>query len=172
MKFWSELTSCGCKNQQSAATKFGYTQLTWDNKSGKEQQPPSAYKQTWSLLTDDEKAAAMVLGYTQTIWDDQSGEEINPASAGKYWSQLITCAPPATGYAAVDANFGEDQQDLTGEEEFIIGGVFAFAIVLVVVLVVTISIVAAQNNKADEYSEESHNANVLDKKTDDDLNAL
>ena len=72
-----------------AATKFGYTQATWDNVSGKEEEPTSAYK-IWSKLTDDEKAAAMVLGYTPKNWENLSGKEKYPASASKSWSELST----------------------------------------------------------------------------------
>ena len=36
---------------------LGYTQVSWDNLSGQEQQPWSSIK-SWASLTDNEKAAA------------------------------------------------------------------------------------------------------------------
>ena len=80
----------GCNNEQAAAAVLGFTQVAWDNLSGKVQQPASAHE-TWSQLTDAEKAAAMGLGYTKKIWDNQSGKEKYPASANKYWSELTSC---------------------------------------------------------------------------------
>merc|ERR550537_790057 len=46
-----------CKSEQSAAEVLGYTQVAWDNVSGKEPQPSAALKY-WAELTDKEKAAA------------------------------------------------------------------------------------------------------------------
>ena len=43
---------------------LGFTQATWDNLSGKEEQPESTDK-SWSKLTDTEKAGARLLGYTK-----------------------------------------------------------------------------------------------------------
>ena len=72
-----------------AARVLGYTQVTWDNLSGEEQQPWSSIK-TWASLTDDEKAAAAALGYTQITWDSKT--EPQPASAAKSWAELTTCS--------------------------------------------------------------------------------
>ena len=47
---------------QQAAVLLGYTQVSWDNASGKEAQPASASKK-WGDLTAQEKSAATVLGY-------------------------------------------------------------------------------------------------------------
>ena len=69
---------------------LGYTQVSWDNKSGKEKQPASADK-AWAELTRSERAAVMVLGYTATTWDNESGSEPKPASAKKYWAELRAC---------------------------------------------------------------------------------
>ena len=69
---------------------LGFTQKNWDNQSGKEEQPASAYKY-WAELTDSERAAAAVMGYTGKIWDNASGEEEQPASADKYWLELTSC---------------------------------------------------------------------------------
>ena len=68
---------------------LGYTQVLWDNKSGKEKKPASADKY-WSKLTDQEKAAAVVLGYTGSSWD-KGGKKYQPASASKYWTELTSC---------------------------------------------------------------------------------
>ena len=84
----------GCKNEQKAAAALGYTQLIWDNVSGKEKQPASVDKR-WAKLTDSEKAAAVVLGYTEKIWD-KGGTKDQPASAGKYWAELSSCGVTAT----------------------------------------------------------------------------
>ena len=73
-----------------AAGVLGYTQKIWDNQSGKEEQPASAYKY-WTELTDSERAAAAVMGYTGEIWNNDSGNEKKPASAGKSWSELTSC---------------------------------------------------------------------------------
>ena len=68
-----------------------YTQVSWDNLSGKEQQPLSSIK-FWASLSANEKAAAVMLGYTQVIWDNDSGLEPQPASAVKNWAELTACA--------------------------------------------------------------------------------
>ena len=70
---------------------LGYTQVSWDNLSGKEQQPWSSIKY-WASLTDNEKAAAAVLGYTATTWANDSGSEAQPASGDKAWAQLTSCS--------------------------------------------------------------------------------
>ena len=73
-----------------AAGILGYTQVSWDNGSGKEKQPVSADKH-WAALTQHERAAAMVLGYTRTMWDNKSGSASKPASVDKHWAELSAC---------------------------------------------------------------------------------
>ena len=68
---------------------MGYTQVSWDNESGNEQQPSSAHKY-WNELTDTERAAAVVLGYSGSTWDKR-GKKYQPASASKYWAELTSC---------------------------------------------------------------------------------
>ena len=85
----------GCNSEQAAAEALGYTQVSWDNLSGKEKQPSSIDKH-WSELTDKEKAAAVVLGYSATSWDDESGSEPQPASADKHWAELTACGEDPT----------------------------------------------------------------------------
>ena len=68
---------------------LGHTQTSWDNKSGREQQPSSSEKY-WTQLTTREKAAASALGYTQWKWD-KGGKKDEPASANKYWAELTAC---------------------------------------------------------------------------------
>ena len=80
-----------CSSEQLALRALGYTQASWDNLSGKEQQPWSVIK-FWASLTANEKAAAAVLGYTQVSWDNASGSEPQPASAAKSWTELTACA--------------------------------------------------------------------------------
>ena len=79
-----------CKSEQAAVRALGYTAVSWDNVSGKEQQPWS-YIKSWPSLTSKEKAAAETLGYTQKSWDNESGFEVPPASLYKYWSELSSC---------------------------------------------------------------------------------
>ena len=69
---------------------LGYTQVSWDNLSGKERQPWSSLK-AWYELSLNEQAAAGLLGYSQTIWDNNSGSEPQPASAVKSWAELTAC---------------------------------------------------------------------------------
>ena len=83
-------TSSGCKDERAAARALGYTQVSWDNKSGKEKQPASEDK-SWAALTQHERAAAMVLGYTRTMWDNKSESEADSASAAKHWAELTAC---------------------------------------------------------------------------------
>ena len=80
----------GCTSEQKAAGVLGYTQVSWDNDSGKEPQPDSDGK-PWSKLSESEKVAAVVLGYTEQAWDDESGSEAQPASAIKHWDDLTSC---------------------------------------------------------------------------------
>ena len=79
--------TAACNSEQDAAAVLGYTQVIWDNESGKEKQPASA-KKYWAQLTDAEKAAAVVLGYTGGTWDGKGGK---PESANKYWAELTSC---------------------------------------------------------------------------------
>ena len=53
----------GCISEQRAERALGFTQASWDNLSGEENQP-SSWKKYWAELTDKEKAAAVVLEYT------------------------------------------------------------------------------------------------------------
>ena len=78
-----------CTIEEWAAVVLGYTQASWDNKSGKEQQPSSSQKY-WTQLTARERAAASALGYTQWKWDE-GGEKHKPASANKQWAELTAC---------------------------------------------------------------------------------
>ena len=80
-----------CKSERVWWQVLGYTQVSWDNWSGEEQQPWSSIKY-WSSLTPNEKAAAEALGFNGTTWDNDSGFEPRPASADKPWSALIACA--------------------------------------------------------------------------------
>ena len=68
-----------------------YNQVSWDNLSGKEQQPLSSIKY-WASLSANEKAAAVLLGYTQVSWDNDSGLEPQPAWDTKRWAELTVCA--------------------------------------------------------------------------------
>ena len=69
---------------------LGYTEVTLDDVSGREQQPWSSIKY-WNSLTNNEKEAAKLLGYTQTMWDNKSGNAIKPDSSFKYWDELTAC---------------------------------------------------------------------------------
>ena len=73
-----------------AAKVLGYTQIAWENLSGKETQPSSENK-TFAELTHGERVAAVNLGYTGKTWDDESGKEKQPASEDKFWAELATC---------------------------------------------------------------------------------
>ena len=66
---------------------MGFTQASWDNESGNEEQPSSADK-GWDELTEREKAAAVVLGYTSDMWDTGTPQ---PASTEKGWAELSSC---------------------------------------------------------------------------------
>ena len=90
LKYAVNLFRSGCNSEQVAAGILGYTQVSWDNESGKEQQPVSADK-AWAALTQHERSAAMVLGYTRATWDNKSGSESQPASADKHWAELTAC---------------------------------------------------------------------------------
>ena len=80
--------------EQWAAVVLGYTKASWDNKSGKEQQPSSSEKY-WTQLTARERAAASALGYTQWKWD-KGGKKHKPASANKDWAELTACGEQAS----------------------------------------------------------------------------
>ena len=80
-----------CNSEQKAAVVLGYTEVSWDNLSGKEPQPTS-FETYWAALTEQEKEAAVVLGYNSNIWDNESGSEPQPASANKHWSKLTVCS--------------------------------------------------------------------------------
>ena len=67
---------------------LGYTQVSWDNESGEEQQPPVHFL-SWAVLTEEEKAAGTLLGYTATNWGNPS---LSPPVVGKSWSELTSCA--------------------------------------------------------------------------------
>ena len=84
------LNSAFSISEQLAAQVLGYTQASWDNLSGKEQQPWSSI-QFWASLTKHEKSAAALLGYTQTNWDNELGTQPRPASAFKSWSEMTEC---------------------------------------------------------------------------------
>ena len=70
---------------------LGYSQVSWDNESGEEQQPVTQFL-SWAALTDDEKAAGTLLGYNATRWDNVSRSEAEPAVVDKSWSELTSCA--------------------------------------------------------------------------------
>ena len=79
-----------CISEQAAAKALGYTQVSWEDVSGKERQPSHTDK-SWLQLTAQEKAALTVLGYTAKTWNDVSGKETQPASASKTWGKLSVC---------------------------------------------------------------------------------
>ena len=83
------LNSAFSISEQLAAQVLEYTQASWDNLSGKEQQPWSSIKY-WASLTSNEKKAAAALGYTQVSWDNESGSVAQPASAAKSWAELTS----------------------------------------------------------------------------------
>ena len=66
LKYAVNLFRPGCNSEQVAAGILGYTQVSWDNGSGKEQQPVSADK-AWAALTQHERSAAMVLGLRTNV---------------------------------------------------------------------------------------------------------
>ena len=79
------------QSEQAAAITLGFTQLTWDNLSGKEQLPWTSIKH-WESLTINEKIAASALGYNETIWDNWSKTHRPPATMSKDWAKLTACA--------------------------------------------------------------------------------
>ena len=86
-----------CISETAAALTLGYMQLSWDDETGKEQQPWSIIK-PWVSLTGNEKEAAVVLGYTSRSWDNDSGLEPQPASAFKTWAELTACPDGENAY--------------------------------------------------------------------------
>ena len=72
-------------SQQQAPTLLGYTQVSWDNNSGKEAQPASASKK-WIDLTAQEMSSATVLGYTEQTWSTIS------VTRKALWSDLTVTA--------------------------------------------------------------------------------
>ena len=82
--------SSECNSEQAAAKELGFSQLSWDNKSGKEKQPAS-FDKYFKTLTHKERLAAVVLGYTGTNWDNDSGSELQPISRDMSWSKLEAC---------------------------------------------------------------------------------
>ena len=80
-----------CVSERAAAMALGFTQVSWDNESGEEQQPLTGFL-TWAVLTDEEKAAASVLGYTATNWNDLSWSAAQPTAVDKAWAELASCA--------------------------------------------------------------------------------
>ena len=95
----------GCQSELAAAKALGYTQVSWDNESGNENQP-SIDDKSWSEISAQEKALLTFFGYTEKTWDNESGEEERPASWEKPWSDLsvsgenllitrLLVAPPA-----------------------------------------------------------------------------
>ena len=69
---------------------LGYSDQSWDNMSGNEQQPWASIKY-WTQLTISEKAAAKALGYNKANWDNESGTEPQPAAGLKGWAELTSC---------------------------------------------------------------------------------
>ena len=80
-----------CRSEQAAVVVLGYTQVTWDNLSGKERVPWSSIK-SWAQLSDNEKEAATLLGYNERSWDNVSGSERPPASVDKGFAELTACS--------------------------------------------------------------------------------
>lgn len=105
---WAQLKSCpddskntpkpaitqppplACDSERAAGVALGYTQVSWDDLSGKEEQPWSSIKH-WAALTDTEQKAAGLLGYTQKNWDNDSKQEPRPAAAFRFWAELAKC---------------------------------------------------------------------------------
>ena len=86
----SLIFSSGCDSEQVTAGILGYTQVSWDDVSGKTKQPRVEDK-TFAELTHEERVAAVALGYTAKTWDNESGKEKEPASEDKLWAELTAC---------------------------------------------------------------------------------
>ena len=82
---------------------MGYTQVSWDNESGKEPQPASISKK-WTDLTGIEKTAAVVLGYSQLSWDDPW-----PAAYNKNFAELTAAEQTAAGELGFDAKVWDNE---------------------------------------------------------------
>ena len=94
---------------------MGYTQVSWDNESGKEPQPASSSK-SWADLTDVEKKAVVTLGYSQLSWDYPW-----PAAADKQFAELTAAQQTAAGELGYDATSwdnesGNEQQPAAGSK--------------------------------------------------------
>ena len=81
----------GCFGEQGAAAVLGYTQVSWDNLSGKEKMP-HVHNSFWAQMPEHEKAAARALGYTQKSWDDTNAKQ--PPANTKWWHELKACGKP------------------------------------------------------------------------------
>ena len=77
-----------CNTEQEAAKILGYTQVSWDNLSGREQQP-SCMEKDWDELADMEREAATALGYTRKMWD--KGKKLPPAMKKDWLDLTSTC---------------------------------------------------------------------------------
>ena len=82
-------------SQQQAAVLLGYTQVSWDNASGKEAQPASASTK-WTDLSFAEKSSATALGYTASTWSTSSATKNTP------WSDLTATAGGDVCYITFD----------------------------------------------------------------------
>ena len=94
---------------------MGFTQVSWDNESGKEPQPASSSK-SWADLTAVEKSAAAVLGYSQPSWDDPW-----PAVPENRFAELTAAQQAAAGALGYDATSwdnesGNEQQPAAGSK--------------------------------------------------------
>ena len=102
-----------CVTEKQAAQQLGYTQVTWDNDSGKEPQPASSSK-AWAELTDVERNAAVALGYSQLSWDYPW-----PPAADTHFAKLTSIKRAAAielGYDATswDNESGKEPQPAAG----------------------------------------------------------
>ena len=105
----------GCVSERTAAQQLGFTQVSWDDESGKEPQPASSSKQ-WADLTAVEKKAAVALGYSQLSWDYPW-----PAAADKAFAELTAAQQTAAGELGYDATSwdnesGNEQQPAAGSK--------------------------------------------------------
>ena len=63
-KQWQQLS----EDEKEAALAFGYTEASWDNKSGREAQPNSINR-PWDELTMKKRNALKALGLTRASWN-------------------------------------------------------------------------------------------------------
>ena len=121
-KHWDDLTA----DEKSGAVALGFIKLTWDNKSGKEQQPASESKH-WAELTTcdestckDELAAAKVLGYTQVNWDNI--KVVQPVFRSLFFDKLTheqRMAAVVLGYTSITwDNVSSKEQQPASEDKF------------------------------------------------------